>query len=321
MSITVPSKKELTQLAPGEKAEIALDLYENGVKPALNHLVQAIQSHDIDFPAYTVRMPFPHKGDGVPALIEPESLLGGSAREYASEIIPLTTFIDDQDPRQSLRAPGLIAASEETLQLVAQVNRAKELFHEMVQQISDKAWERKQEMSKLIPCLSQMQAFRQITVLPIRPEKVSFTWSSNSPSMSTLTASQALQRISAMKEDVPPMDITRDRWLALCDEYARLIHSNNIPANEVLVFRRQAAPHPRVNLYLPDMERPLMKKASLPIFYPHTGPIPPINRLKVLDRSFRRAQRSDVKVETCALVEDIDLYRYLEKYRQMRDVA
>lgn len=319
--------QELAPEAPAPDTSLArmqaLDAF-NVLDAALLALAQAITEADRDLPAYAVRLPFPRIEPGATrapreTTILPVALMGPEARTYLAGLLRATRFAPEQHPQRVLRCPGLFAMSRATEALAAEVNVAKSAFESAYQAISVTPTVRREQIASVVPGICLLQAYRELTLLAEPPVKVGFLWASHTPKVRRIT-------VAALREDLrkaqarPPEGVDPVQWeMDLGHDLAVLA---SLPDTEYVAVRQPLAPHPRANIYLPGQAAPAVRPAALPIGYPDDGSdaLPPIRPLGVLDRRFRRAVRSDVKVEGTPLLAHRHVFRYKTAHRKQAPV-
>lgn len=282
------------------------------LRTKLDELGRAITTEDGGLPAYAARLPFPYEEQPLPTVLTVEPLRDEDARAYGAELIRAVQFQEHQDPKAALRAPGLFAAGERTLGLIAEINELKDAFEAGMNALQTRAL-KKEMAQKISPYLHRRQLARHITVLPAVPEKVSFTWAAHTPAITRRTVEQIWKQLQADAKQIPS-DTDPEGWRLMLEHERRALEG--LPGNEVLAQRKMLAPHPRANIYMAG-ENPTAAPCNLPMFYPDgQAELPPLKLLETLDRSWRRAERRDKRVEAEPLISRLNLYRYTEPYRK-----
>tara|TARA_R110002124_G_scaffold128157_19_gene288718 strand:- start:15054 stop:15983 length:930 start_codon:yes stop_codon:yes gene_type:complete len=239
--------------------------------------------------------------------------------EAANRVIEGLTAIrieaGNQNPRETLRAPGLVALPKKWIQQLETTNSLKSEIQSLVEVIPDQ-YER-MKLWKSMPYLSGLQVMRQAWIVPA-PAKVRFYWDS-APSVKPKTVGALIEEYSEvlrkMHGHVPlPSEMdSDDRTLKYAFGISELKSLN--PNERIAVFRA-GKPHIRARVTFLDKIKPIMRPCSTPIIYDRDDPVPLVTPLVNWEPTQRGTQRSSrAKIELEPFVENLYLHRYLEKYR------
>lgn len=244
-------------------------------------------------------------------------------RHNIMSFIAQCEYLDHQKPRDILVGAGLVAASKETLEAIAQLNQAKNNFKvavlalkaakipvsdpfltEHFEQTLDKRPSIiTQTLSKIgLARLHLKQCYRSIPILATRPTKVSWTWA-NTKAITRITVQEAENLLLKQGSD-PGILMQLQKLYAL-------------PSNTPLAIVQELAPHLRVNLVLPTAtgeSTRLMLKGPVPLFYPDDAklPLPHLRPPKEKrGKNHDRPIRADVKLDPELFLPAIRVHRYL----------
>ncbi len=245
-------------------------------------------------------------------------------RSQAFELIQQLEYLPGQPAKETLIAPGLIAASTQTLEALQALNLAKQSFKttllalkERPHQLDD-PWLQAQFEHALPPSpntvrqtlrktglarLHLKQCYRNIPLLAQRPQKVSWTWA-HTRAITQITRAKALELLQKREQDEGIQQ--------------QIVRCSALPASERLAIIQELAPHLRANLVFEDPatgKRRSMIKASLPIFFPHVPGLalpqfyPPSEKCA---KNPTRPRRADVKIDPSPFLPALRAHRYLE---------
>lgn len=233
-------------------------------------------------------------------------------------------YKDQQDGRETRSCYGLIMADQKLIDLAHTVNKAKDSFKVLVQQVqvTHKDWWL-QEKSHLnsrhtnlrkklhftgLSRIHLKQLYRHIPILPQRPERIGFTWYSNGRSIKKLSVAQAQAKLLAMGEDKSHIQ-------------QQLQSLNTLPEHEVLAQIQTQVPVVRANLVYKILNdkghSETVRKAmnvSLPILVPdEKNPLlPSFNQIDDQPPASRtRVARSDFKICEHVFLPSLRVHRYL----------
>ena len=277
------------------------------VRSLLEQFSQLIREADAERPAYVAVIPLRDRDDESPTRIVPEEYSDARpARAKAADVITATVIREHQHPATVWRAPGLLAASAQTIELAHEVNAAKARLHQAVQKISPVRKTRVDEMRRVVPFIALKQCYRAIPILERRPRNVNFTWAVNGARAKQRTVAEWFAYLAELHGE-PWEGYEPSRWEEMLGAAERRLAQ--LPEDEVLVQRQPVAPHPRANVWF--YEEQVMYRCSLPMLYPDDGDqIIPYKPLGVADRRIRRAPRRNRAIEEEPLSRLLHLYRY-----------
>lgn len=295
-----------------------LDLITNRLeelKGGINHLRDLIEQdpelviHDLAI------IPYRKSGqDSLPETVHPEPVSTvDRTPELLSDLVTSIFYREDQHPKSTIRASGLIGASQSVLDGIKEVNRLKAAFKDAVKQVPPR---RRRMLNKHFPGLSRLQAYRELVVLDTHPDGAHFFWAANKTGGSRKTVADLRKELEIERESVP----ATDTQLLQAIEYD-LEKLAGLQDNEVLSKRRQIRLHPQCNIWV-NGQMAAQEDAYLPIFYlldpvratPEVTPLPSSSE----QGSRVRGVRSDRKVEEEPFLERIYAYRYLPEHREFK---
>lgn len=244
-----------------------------------------------------------------------------TTREQVITLIRQLEYLDHQKPREILVGAGLIAASQETINSLIQLNVCKDNFKKAMIilknsdiRLNDEALNKNME-NLLRPDITTQalkrfglsrlhlkQCYRRIPFFTERPTKVSWTWANT----------RAITRISV--EDAKQMLMKQGRDFNTEVQLNKLIA---LSPNEPLAIVQELAPHLRANIVFktnPEEERRVMVKGPVPLFYlsdthENIPDIKPPGQKRGRDKE--RSVRSDVKLDPEPFLPSIRVHRYL----------
>ena len=242
-------------------------------------------------------------------------------RLKAIELFQQLWYLDDQDGRETITCPGLIGASETTLDSARALNQAKDDFKQAVLALKTL---RKSQADALISDLHKRentvatalrrmgtarlnlkQTYRHIPLLLVKPLKVGFTWSKQGRTIQRITVAEAQKLLS--KRQATPLITTALQKLS------------GLSPTEPLARARPVVPHLRANIVFDANFNPQRRLVQTPLpvlvpvkpnqTLPEFVPIPPdpIGQ--------ERLKRSDVKIEDTPFIPLLGIYRYKEPFR------
>jgi hypothetical protein len=303
-----------------ERRVVAWTAYEQ-LKEAIDALTTAIQ-RDNHRPAMAYHLPYQGTGDdgeptGMPAWDE-APLQGEEARRHASTEIARTTCYYHQHPRTVIRAPGVIAASNETLAAAAELNTAKQAFQQAAKAISPRTKTRARILREMVPRISLKQISRQLVALEAKPERIHFTWMTQDSSVRALSVRTLDRELGQRLVQGAPEHIDPDAWQAMI-EHARQCLAE-LPESERIAIRRPVAPFVRAHIYRNGRRQPV--SAPLPIVYPDDGDgLVETHPLAAYDPESERTERGDRQIEDEPFIDPLNVYRYRREHRERVAVA
>ena len=257
-----------------------------------------------------------------------------SDREQAFGLIQQLEYLNGQNAKEILVGAGIIAASVATLQVIQELNLAKERFKTAIINFKKESlplndpyfYEAIDDVLKRRPCymkailrkmglarLHLKQCYRRVPVFWERPEKISWTWANT----------RSIKRITVAQAEVLLLKKTRDLGIEL-----QLNKLKCLPKDEPLAIVQELAPHLRANVLFTDSTnktsyRKMVK--GLPVFYLYKELLPlpslrPPGGKKKRDDS--KPRRKDVRLEADVFLPAIRAHRYLhERARKMHPIT
>jgi len=256
---------------------------------------------------------------------------GSSDREKVFLFLSQLQYLNEQDPKEILIGPGIVAASQATLDAIHELNLRKQAFKQ--QMLALKAMPlSKTEKSHFVEALEQLlnkrpgmtakqlkrlglarlhlkQCYRQIPFFLEKPESIAWTWA-NTRSISRISVMEAELRLQKQGLN------ERTAW-----QQQKL---TQLAKDEPLAIVQELAPHLRANVCFRDDNKRLyrkMVKGPVPFFYlaeclsSVTGPtaetlprLRPAGDKKAKDKN--RPTRKDVKLEPLPFIPAIRAHRY-----------
>lgn len=224
-----------------------------------------------------------------------------------------------QNPRETLRVPGLIALPPDWLAELQELNIVKHEIELLVAQIEDQ-YDRMKLWGSM-KYLSSLQTMRQAWIVS-GPAKVRFYWDS-APSIQNKTASEWVasytKHLKKLFGYVPSLDelVEGDSSRKFVVAISMLSGINtDIAPNEKIASFRHGQPHVRARVTFIDKVKAQIRPAPTPIVYPIDDPVPkitPLSNWEPVERGPGRSGRA--KIESEPFVEALYLHRYLEQYR------
>lgn len=216
---------------------------------------------------------------------------------------------DGIDPRSTPTHPGLVIADEPVLSAARSLNEAKKALAEAVAELRPARrtafaseaqhmighHDIRNRLARLgAGRLSLKSACRQVVVCDAPIDRVGFTWSSQSKSVKSMTAGDALKTL-LNDRSADPRHI--EALMAL-------------PADEKLAQVQKLAPMLRANIVYANGQRET-RRAQLPFFAPK-GSRPPEHNFPSLTgpEKSNRLRRSDRCLQDSPYIEGLRLYRY-----------
>lgn len=252
--------------------------------------------------------------------IEATPLAGHEAIDHA--IYGLTSIRIEQgkqNPRETLRAPGVIALPEDWLAELQELNAIKKEIEQLVASITDQ-YDRMKVWGSM-KYLSSLQTMRQTWIVS-GPAKVRFYWDS-APSIQNKNAAEWVatytQHLKKLYGYVPLLD-----ELLEGDSSRKFVvainllsgHGTDVDPREKIAAFRAGQPHVRARVTFIDKVAPIIRPAPTPIVYPIDDPVPSITPLSNWEPSSPSPSRSvRARIEKEPFVEALYLHRYLAEYR------
>lgn len=207
-------------------------------------------------------------------------------------------------PQETFKCPGAVASTLTTLDLIAEVNAAKNIFKALVRLCHQ---EMKQDVSKFVrdtlahagyPSIKLKQVFRHIAFITYHPRRIS--WTKGKHTTSKLLSKKASEEMLIKAGKGEHIEIQR-------------VKLNNLDHKAKLVQYRCIKPIWVVNIAsFKENKRSKYEdiRTTLPLFYLHdqqlTGPMVGFGKLRVQNRK----TRSDKKIESVPFLPSISVYQY-----------
>lgn len=241
----------------------------------------------------------------------------GNAEAAQQVIYGLTSIrveAGKQNPRETLRVPGVVALPSDWLNELQELNTVKQEIEELVGKI------KKPERVKMwgsMKYLSSLQAMRQPLIVS-GPAKIRFYWDA-APSVRHKTAAMWIEHYSKELKDLHG-HIPMIEELSAADGSRKLVFGINVlseqadPAEYIAEFR-QGQPHIRARVTFIDKIDAIIRPTSMPICYSIDDPVPLITPLTSWDSTQRSTRQSDrVKISAVPFIEALYLHRYKEPH-------
>ena len=226
----------------------------------------------------------------------------------------------EQNPKETLRAPGIIALPASLLALIAHCNQLRHLLFGHLQPLDQ---ETRISLWRSHPGIASLQALRQTPILQA-PAKLRFYWDTGASierkRVANLIASYSarLQERGGHRPDLrhEPGPSTGRKLAYALDLLERLD-----PEEQVAIWRR-VSPHVRARVH--DGEEPAyICSAPVPFVYDSSLPPPAIKPLASYNPQDPqlRGRSSRAQLEPEPYVEAMNIYRYAEPYRQFGELT
>lgn len=222
-----------------------------------------------------------------------------------------------QNPRETLRVPGVIALPADWLGELEALNAIKHSIEQLASQIEDQ-YERMKVWGSF-KYLSSLQTMRQAWIVS-GPAKIRFYWDA-APSVQHKTAAEWVskyqQHLKKLYGYVPTLDELPEQDSSRKFVYAiSMLTGAEIDPSERIAAFRPGQPHVRARVTFIDKLKPIIRPAPTPIVYCIDDPVPsitPLSSWEPTERTTRRSSRAKIDAEP--YVEALYLHRYLEPYR------
>ena len=234
-------------------------------------------------------------------------------------------YTDGQDGRETRSCFGIIGASEVLIEFAQAVNHRKQMFQQAVKAIQKNKplWEHTSESinerhpqvreTLLFNRLARVhlkQCYRQIPMVPDKPNKVGFSWYKSGRSIKRITVEDAI----ASLENLDTSSKHIQTQLSLVSTY---------PLDMPLAKVQQLAPIMRANLVFPQLSpegdvtnRRQAMNISLPLLIPlEVGEEFPSHNAPPLQPPEKRTRldRSDILIEAEPFLPSIRVHRYAKE--------
>lgn len=261
-------------------------------------------------------------------------------KEVRHEVVHLINDLLYEDDMarggETIQLPGVVACSEESLQLIERLNIAKKEFQSTLMALDKIKVEEESETGRVVMTqlskralaalglarLNRKQTCRKFITVNFPLEYAGFFWSRYVPSI-RLTAQQVIEQKLKPLGMENPNDLSDQR---LQHDYRKI---RTLPDNEWLAIVNTEVIHRRVNLARIEDDKytsfPMrcQRLAYAPIFYLH-DPDFAIPRIRPLPESVHskdaRKKRSDVLIEDTPFLLTVNVHRYNPpQYKQPDD--
>lgn len=269
--------------------------------------------------------------------IVPQSVTSDPASgHHLVDLVLEIRYAPDQSGKATIRAPGLVRVSSETMAAIHRVNQARQAFKAAITAIPTR---QRRSLNRILPGICKLQAYRQIVCLSAKPSAVHFFWAQNKTGAENYTVADLKRKLQEEYDDAPAIDgysrapaspetaggfelsgSLQPHWSLRDALEFDLKKLAELPDNEYVVLRRPIKPHPQCNVWLEGA--PVAEDAYLPIFYPageedsdstiKIQPLPPIDP----NEEVKRSSRNDRQVEAEPHLERINVYRKKPAYRK-----
>lgn len=224
----------------------------------------------------------------------------------------IATRIDQglQNPRETLRVPGVIALPSDWINELASLNKIKQRISDLAPQIEDQA--ERTGLWRTWKLLSSLQTMRQVWIVD-GPATVRFYWDA-APSIKTQTAQQWIatyrKHLKKLYGYVPTVD-----ELPEGDSYRKFAYGIQKLSLEKPDLRlaavRLGKPHVRARVTFFDSRKALIRPAPTPIVYSADDPVPLITPLVSWEPKKRATGSRDTIINPEPFDEPLNLHSYL----------
>ncbi len=246
-----------------------------------------------------------------------------SNREKIIQILSQYEYLSTQAPREIIVCAGFVGASQETLNIVTNLNAQKDEFKrsilalkkikpliqdDLLTQAFDHILSHKRDLTTAnnlqkmgLSRLHLKQCYRKIPILAQAPLKISWTWANT----------RSIKRISVLEaEKLLRKKNTADQGIVL-----QLEKLASLSTNEYLAIVQDLAPHLRANLVMEPSypKERIMVKGPIPLFFPATvnQPWPEFKPPKAkTSKDKARVIRNDVRLDPIPFLPAIRAHRY-----------
>ncbi len=172
----------------------------------------------------------------------------------------------DCSAKASFRLPGFIVLPASTRPLITSrveaVNRQKQAFRALVQQLDDKD-KKFTLVHDTFPGLITLQVYRQLALLPYAASRLGFTWA-NKQIIQKVDKNKLVEQLMQSRLSPPPL-VNEHTWQQCIDR--EIYDVKRLPAHTELRLRRPVKTHPMVNVRWQEPLSPRQQqfKAHLPL--------------------------------------------------------
>ena len=254
-------------------------------------------------------------------------------RQKLFDIITQIEYFDNQDPKETVIFPGIIGASNNTINQINLINNSKIKFKEAIQNLKKLNIKNTdpvltEELNKIyelnlsspnsrekntkntlkrtrLARLNLKQCYRTIKVLPTKPRAITWTWA-NTKAITKITKDEAIAKLQTKGNDYGIQQ--------------QIIKAESLKINEQIAIVQNLAPNLRANIVYnnsDDLKIPerQMIKGHMPIFYQEQehNELPYFKPPKDKEELKKRSnKRSDSKLDENIFLPAIRAYRYIK---------
>ncbi len=239
-------------------------------------------------------------------------------REKAVWVAGLTTYLDNQEPKEAITCPGLLGASETTIKIALQLNLAKNRFKDAMLALKGykitAAEPYLRELDNPVSLTSEAlrnanlarlhlkQMYRNIPILDEKPIRIGFTWA-NTRSIKKVNKEEAEIMLRRLSDDS-----------RIIQQIQMLSH---LAPDELIAIVHDTATHVRANILWHESHTPRTKMTGcpLPILIPMSigellPAFTPVGEKKDRLTRNKRKSRTDHKLEAKSFLPAIHAFRY-----------
>lgn len=236
-----------------------------------------------------------------------------------SEVLASPWLRPEQNPKETLRAPGAVALPPALLLQIASCNTLRQQLFEHLQPLDQQT---RIDLWRSHPGIASLQVLRQTPILA-EPQKIRFYWDTGS-SLVRKRVTDLMEEYRRKLQDrfgySAPLsqqpELATERKLA----YALDLLARLDPQEQVAIYRR-VSPHVRARVHDGE-DKPYICSAPVPFVYSDEGPQPQIKPLADYDPDSQpaRPRSSRAQLEAEPYFDGLNIYRYVERCRQFGPV-
>lgn len=228
-----------------------------------------------------------------------------NSRQYCAWALTETDYSNDRQlPQDTLTAPGIIAVSPQTIELAANLNRAKQTFQEVCRKQKNLELEVNSQKKRAVttwlrnhgyPRINRRQTYRTIRVIH-GLKRISFSWC-RATRMQRASRTEIKNLITRRSTSAEEFDL----WLEIiagCED------------KQFAIVRHAPLPQARANIWTEKSDRPTMINTPTPIIISNQQPKPDIRALPSLRKPSQNT-RQWRRVERTPLIRALGIHRYL----------
>ncbi len=246
------------------------------------------------------------------------SPMGLAATDLAVEVLTSIWLRSAQSPRETLRAPGVLAVSDQAL---AGINRSNQLRMQLFELIRPLEQTARTEIWRAHPAIASLQALR-VTPILMAPMALRFYWDTGA----SIERKQVCDLVRTYDEALLKNYDARPSLYSLPEDSGdrKLVFAisqlEQLPADEQVAIYRPVTPHIRARVRDGD-GLPYICSAPVPFVYPlavRSPGIKPLQNYEPAHRPGKRSIRAQLMEEP--YVEAMNIYRYMETHRKFGPV-